>query len=122
MNPAQLLYFKEKLKKWRDELLSESRDTLEHLQEENWNAPDLTDRASVETDTSIELRTSGRYRKLIDKIEHTIDKIDRNEYGYCEETGEQIGLKRLEARPVATLCIEAQMRRETYERNHVADD
>ncbi len=122
MNPMQLEYFKQKLQAWREELLEESRDTLDHLKEENWNEPDLTDRASVETETSIELRTRDRYRKLIDKIEHTIVKIDKNDYGYCEETGEKIGLRRLEARPVATLCIEAQMRHENYEKTHLDED
>ncbi len=122
MNPMQLEYFKQKLKNWREELLEESRDTLDHLKEENWNESDLTDRASVETETSIELRTRDRYRKLIDKIEHTIVKINKNDYGYCEETGEKIGLRRLEARPVATLCIEAQMRHENYEKTHLDED
>ena len=122
MNPMQLEYFKQKLQIWREELLEESRDTLDHLKEENWNEPDLTDRASVETETSIELRTRDRYRKLIDKIEHTIIKINKNDYGYCEETGEKIGLRRLEARPVATLCIDAQMRHENYEKTHLDED
>lgn len=122
MNPMQLEYFKQKLQTLREELLEESRDTLDHLKEENWNEPDLTDRASVETETSIELRTRDRYRKLIDKIEHTIVKINKNDYGYCEETGEKIGLRRLEARPVATLCIEAQMRHENYEKTHLDED
>ena len=122
MNPMQLEYFKQKLQIWREELLEESRDTLDHLKEENWNEPDLTDRASVETETSIELRTRDRYRKLIDKIEHTIVKISKIDYGYCEETGEKIGLRRLEARPVATLCIEAQMRHENYEKTHLDED
>ena len=122
MNSMQLEYFKQKLQTWREELLEESRDTLDHLKEENWNEPDLTDRASVETETSIELRTRDRYRKLIDKIEHTIVKINKNDYGYCEETGEKIGLRRLEARPVATMCIEAQMRHENYEKTHLDED
>ena len=122
MNSMQLEYFRQKLQTWREELLEESRDTLDHLKEENWNEPDLTDRASVETETSIELRTRDRYRKLIDKIEHTIVKINKTDYGYCEETGEKIGLRRLEARPVATLCIEAQMRHENYEKTHLDED
>ena len=122
MNPMQLEYFKQKLQTWRLELLDESRETLTHLKEENWNEPDLNDRASVETETTIELRTRDRYRKLIDKIEHTISRIETGNYGYCEETGEDIGLKRLEARPVATLCIEAQMRHENYEKTHVDED
>lgn len=122
MNPLQLEYFRQKLIKWRNELLAESRDTLEHLREENWNEPDLTDRASVETETSIELRTRDRYRKLIDKIEGAIERINKGEYGYCDETGEQIGLRRLEARPVATLSIEAQTRLEQYEKTHLDED
>jgi len=122
MNPTQLEYFKQKLQKWREDLLEESRDTLDHLREENWNEPDLNDRASVETETTIELRTRDRYRKLIDKIESTIARIDSGDYGYCEDTGEEIGLKRLEARPVATLSIEAQMRHENYEKTHLDED
>jgi len=122
MNPLQLEYFRQKLLTWRDSLLEESRETLVHLKEENWNEPDLNDRASIETETTIELRTRDRYRKLIDKIETTIERIDKGEYGYCEETGEKIGLKRLEARPVATLCIEAQEGHEKYEKQHNDDD
>jgi len=122
MCPAQLEYFRQKLEKWREELLFESRETLDHLRQENWNEPDLNDRASVETETTIELRTRDRYRKLIDKIESTIKRIGEGDYGYCEETGEKIGLKRLQARPVATLCIEAQERHENYERTHMDED
>jgi DnaK suppressor protein len=122
MNPMQLEYFKQKLLKWREELLEESRETLIHLREENWNEPDLNDRASIETETTIELRTRDRYRKLIDKIESAIDRVKKGVYGYCEETGEAIGLKRLEARPVATLCIEAQERHENYEKTHLDED
>ena len=122
MNPLQLEYFKLKLQNWREELLEESRDTLTHLKEENWNESDLNDRASVETETTIELRTRDRYRKLIDKIEHTIERINAGDYGFCEDTGEEIGLKRLEARPVATLCIDAQMRHENYEKTHIDED
>lgn len=122
MNPMQLEYFKQKLQEWRENLLDESRETLNHLKEENWNEPDLNDRATVEMETSIELRTRDRYRKLIDKIEETILRVDKGEYGYCEETGEEIGLKRLEARPVATLCIDAQMRHENYEKTHIDED
>lgn len=122
MNPMQLEYFRLKLQSWREELLDESRETLTHLKEENWNEPDLNDRASVETETTIELRTRDRYRKLIDKIETAIARIDQGNYGYCEETDEKIGLKRLEARPVATLCIEAQMRHETYKKTHIDED
>ncbi len=119
MNSKQLEYFKQKLVKWKNSLLEESRETLTHLKEENWNEPDLNDRASIESDTAIELRTRDRYRKLIDKIDEAIFRIEKNEYGYCEETGEPIGLKRLEARPVATLCIEAQERHENYEKQHI---
>ena len=122
MNPMQIEYFRQKLQNWREELLDESRETLNHLKEENWNEPDMNDRASVETETTIELRTRDRYRKLIDKIELTLDRIDNGQYGYCEETGEKIGLNRLEARPVATLCIDAQMRHETYEKTHIDED
>lgn len=119
MNPQQLEYFRQKLLEWKSSLLDESRETLTHLKEENWNEPDLNDRASIETDTAIELRTRDRYRKLLDKIEEALVRIEKNEYGYCEETGEPIGLKRLEARPVATLCIEAQERHESYEKQHI---
>ena len=119
MNPQQLEYFRQKLLEWKSSLLEESRETLTHLKEENWNEPDLNDRASIETDTAIELRTRDRYRKLLDKIEEALVRIEKNEYGYCEETGEPIGLKRLEARPVATLCIEAQERHENYEKQHI---
>lgn len=122
MNLYQLEYFKQKLLKWKDDLIEESRTTLKHLQEDNWNEPDLNDRASLETETATELRTRDRYRKLIDKIEQALNRIETKEYGYCEETGEEIGLKRLEARPVATLCIESQERHETYEKQHIDED
>ena len=122
MNPMQLEYFKQKLLNWRNGLLAESRETLNHLKEETWNEPDLNDRASVETETTIELRTRDRYRKLIDKIESALERINTGNYGYCEETGEAIGIKRLEARPVATLCIEAQERHENYEKTHIDED
>jgi DnaK suppressor protein len=122
MNPMQLEYFRRKLISWKEELLKESMDTLHHLKEENWHEPDFNDRASVENDTSIELRTRDRYRKLIDKIEQALERIKDGEYGYCEETGEEIGIKRLEARPIATLTVEAQERHETYERQHSDDD
>ncbi len=118
MNQMQLEYFKTKLLKWKNELLSESMDTLKYLREENFQEPDLHDRASVEIEASVELRTRDRYRKLIEKIESALQRIEDSEYGYCEETGEEIGLKRLEARPIATLAIEAQERHENYERQH----
>ncbi|WP_341790344.1 RNA polymerase-binding protein DksA [Rickettsia endosymbiont of Polydrusus tereticollis] len=119
MNPLQLEYFRQKLLEWKDSLLGESRETLNHLREENWNEPDFNDRASIETDTAFELRTRDRYRKLLDKIEEALLRIENKEYGYCEETGEPIGIKRLQARPIATLCIEAQERYENYEKNHL---
>lgn len=122
MNPLQLEYFRKKLMLWKEELLDESRETIKHLQEENWNEPDLNDRASLETDTATELRTRDRYRKLIDKIDHALRMIEEGKYGYCEDTGEEIGIKRLEARPIATLCIEAQERHESYERQHNEDE
>jgi DnaK suppressor protein len=118
MNDMQLEYFRKKLNNWKDELLDESRDTLDHLKEENWNEPDMNDRASIESETALELRTRGRYKKLIDKIDDALSRIEDGSYGFCEETGDPIGLKRLEARPVATLCIEAQERHEKYERQH----
>jgi DnaK suppressor protein len=123
MNEQQLAYFKKKLQSWRQQLLDESRETLIHLKEEkNWNESDLNDRASLEVETNIELRTRSRFRKLIDKIESALKRIETGEYGYCEETGERIGLKRLEARPVATLCIEAQEWHEKYEKTHLDED
>ncbi|MCE3232318.1 MAG: polymerase-binding protein DksA [Rickettsiaceae bacterium] len=119
MSPLQLEYFRQKLVAWKDELLSESRETLDHLREENWQEPDVNDRASVETETSLELRTRDRYRKLIDKIDSALRRIENGKYGYCDETGDEIGIKRLEARPIATLTIEAQERHESYERTHI---
>lgn len=121
MNEMQLLYFKNKLNDWKTSLLDESKDTLNHLKEEKWNEPDPNDRASIESEAALELRTRGRYKKLIDKINEALDRIEEGTYGYCEETGEPIGLKRLEARPVATLCIEAQERHENYEKQHNDD-
>ncbi|MDX2050074.1 MAG: RNA polymerase-binding protein DksA [Rickettsiaceae bacterium] len=120
MNEYQQEYFRRKLVQWKNSLLEESKSTLDHLKEENWNEPDINDRASLETETAFELRTRGRYKKLIDKINEALVRLDKGTYGYCEETGENIGLKRLEARPVATLCIEAQERHEKYEREHSA--
>ncbi len=122
MCPQQLEYFKRKLLNWREELLNESMDTLNHLKEENWQEADFNDRASVEADASIELRTRNRYRKLIDKIDAALLRIENDTYGYCEETGDEIGIRRLEARPIATLSIEAQERHENYERTHIDED
>ena len=118
MNDKQLAYFKQKLLDWREELLSESRDTLDNLKEENWHEADIADRASIETEAGVELRTRNRYLKLISKIDSALRRIEQGEYGYCEETGEPIGIKRLEARPVATLCIEAQERHERMEKQY----
>ena len=115
----QLEYFRQKLLRWKDDLLLESQETLNHLKEENWNKSDFNDLASIETETAFELRTRDRYRKLCEKIEEALLRIENKEYGYCEETGEPIGIKRLEARPIATLCIEAQERHENYERSHL---
>lgn len=114
MNPRQLEYFRRKLEIWRQELIAESEETLEHLRTESWQEPDPNDRASHESEASLELRTRDRYRKLIGKIDAAIRRIERGEYGYCEETGEPIGLARLEARPIATLSVEAQ---EAHERD-----
>lgn len=116
MNERQRRYFRDKLMNWRDEILRESRETLEHLQDENQNHPDLVDRASSETDRAIELRARDRQRKLISKIDAALSRIDDGSYGFCEETGEPISLRRLDARPIATLSIEAQERHERRER------
>src|SRR6478736_1368955 len=116
MNERQREYFRQKLLSWKDEILKEARETLAHLQAENENHPDLADRASSETDRAIELRARDRQRKLIAKIDAALTRLDDGTYGYCEETGEPISLKRLEARPIATLSVEAQERHERRER------
>ncbi|MBI3440759.1 MAG: RNA polymerase-binding protein DksA [Proteobacteria bacterium] len=116
MNPVMLEYFRQKLLSWRSELLAESNDTIRGMQEENLQKPDIADRASAETDHALELRTRDRERKLISKINAALEKIDENTYGYCEETGEPISIARLEARPIATLSLEAQERHERKER------
>src|SRR3954471_20471581 len=116
MNERQREYFRVRLQTWKEEILKEARETLLHLQEENQNHPDLADRASSETDRAIELRARDRQRKLISKIDAALGRIDDGTYGFCEETGEPISLKRLEARPIATLSIEAQERHERRER------
>src|ERR1700674_2552708 len=121
MSPLQLEYFRQKLLRWRAELLAESSETLQHLKEESLSEPDLTDRASLETERSIELRTRDRERKLISKIDAALAKLDSGTYGYCEETDQPIGIRRLEARPIATLSIEAQERHERMERTHRDD-
>ena len=116
MNERQRDYFRLRLLTWREAILKEAKETLLHLQEENQNHPDLADRASSETDRAIELRARDRQRKLIAKIDEALARIDDGTYGYCEETGEPISLRRLEARPIATLSVEAQERHERRER------
>jgi DnaK suppressor protein len=116
MNERQREYFRQKLLAWKEDILKEAKDTLQHLQDENQNHPDLADRASSETDRAIELRARDRQRKLIAKIDAALGRIEDGSYGYCEETGEPISIKRLEARPIATLSIEAQERHERRER------
>ncbi|CAN7375251.1 MULTISPECIES: RNA polymerase-binding protein DksA [unclassified Rhizobium] len=116
MNTRQRAYFRSKLVAWKNEILREARETLDHLAEESANHPDLADRASSETDRAIELRARDRQRKLISKIDAAMQRIDDGTYGYCEETGEPISLKRLDARPIATLSIEAQERHERREK------
>ena len=116
MNAKQREYFKRRLLSWRDELLTESGVTLRHLQEDSLQAADIADRAAAETDRALELRTRDRERKLIQKIDEALERIADKSYGYCEETGEPIGLRRLEARPIATLSLEAPERHERRER------
>ena len=121
MSERQIEYFKQKLLDWKEDILRESRETVTHLQAETENHPDLADRASSETDRALELRTRDRQRKLIAKIDEALRRIEEGVYGYCEETGEPIGLARLEARPIATLSLEAQERHERRERVHRDD-
>lgn len=116
MNPVMLEYFRQKLIRWRAELLAESNETIKEMQEDNLQKPDIADRASAETDHALELRTRDRERKLISKINAALEKIDEGNYGFCEETGEPISIARLEARPIATLSLEAQERHERKER------
>ncbi len=116
MNERQREYFRKKLLAWREDILREAKETLAHLQDENQNHPDLADRASSETERSIELRARDRQRKLISKIDAALQRLEDGTYGYCEETGEPIAIKRLDARPIATLSIEAQERHERRER------
>ena len=116
MNPRQREYFRQKLEGWKEEILRESRETLENLQEESQNHPDMADRASSESDRALELRTRDRQRKLISKIDAALKRIEDGTYGYCEETGDPIGLARLDARPIATLSLEAQEMHERREK------
>lgn len=118
MSPKQQEYFRRKLVDWKQELIKEAQETLNHLKTDRLNEPDMTDRAAAETETAFELRTRDRYRKLINKIDKSLERIEKGDYGYCEDTGEPIGLRRLEARPIANLCIEAQEKHERFERQH----
>ena len=121
MNENQIEYFRGKLLEWKKSILSESKDTIKVMKEETRNIPDVADRASEETDRALELRTRDRQRKLISKIDSALRRIDEGSYGYCEETGEPISLKRLDARPIATFSVEAQERHERRERDHRDD-
>ena len=121
MSPKQREYFRRKLLAWKEELLSESTETLLHLQEGGFRESDLADRASLETDRSLELRTRDRARKLVSKIDEALERIEDGSYGCCVETGEPISLRRLEARPIATLSVEAQERHERLERTRRDD-
>ncbi len=121
MNETMKEYFRQKLLRWKEELLRESSETLDNLQDGGMAEPDIADRASLETDRSLELRTRDRERKLISKIDEALERIEEGTYGYCEETAEPISLRRLEARPIATLSIEAQERHERLERTQRDD-
>ncbi|MFV2052658.1 RNA polymerase-binding protein DksA [Aliiroseovarius sp. YM-037] len=121
MNDRQLEYFRRKLNTWKNELMVGTKDTLEGLQDSTRNIPDVADRASEETDRALELRTRDRQRKLVAKIDAALRRIEEGEYGYCEETGEPISLKRLDARPIATMSLEAQERHERREKVHRDD-
>ena len=121
MNDRQLEYFRRKLLTWKAELLEQSAEPLEGLAESARNVPDIADRASEETDRALELRTRDRQRKLVSKIDSALRRIDNGEYGYCEKTGEPISLKRLDARPIATMTLEAQEKHERRERVHRDD-
>lgn len=118
MNDMQLEYFRQKLLAWKKSLVEQSQDTLDDLRQGGLNQPDEIDRASLETDKSLDLRTKDRARKLIIKIDEALERIDDGTYGYCEETGEEIGIERLLARPIATLCVEAQERHERMEKTY----
>ncbi|NNE22546.1 MAG: RNA polymerase-binding protein DksA [Rhizobiales bacterium] len=116
MGKRQQTYFRQKLLNWKEDILRENRETLQHLQDENNPLPDIADRATTETNRSLELRTRDRQRKLISKIDEALKRIEDGSYGYCEDTGEPISLRRLDARPIATLSIEAQERHERREK------
>ncbi|MGH6947410.1 MAG: RNA polymerase-binding protein DksA [Kiloniellales bacterium] len=121
MNPVMREYFRQKLLRWKDQILKESSETIHHMQEESLAESDLADRASLETDRALELRTRDRERKLLSKIDAALRRIEDGSYGFCEETAESITLRRLEARPIATLSLEAQERHERMERTHRDD-
>ncbi len=121
MNPIMREYFRDKLLRWRAELLAESTETLQNLQQGGLQEPDIADRASLETDRSLELRTRDRERKLLAKIDQALERVAEGSYGYCEDTGEPISIRRLEARPIATLSLEAQERHERLERTQRED-
>jgi DnaK suppressor protein len=121
MNELQQAYFRQKLNDWRDDILRESAETLQNLQQDNLREPDVADRASSETDWSVELRTRDRQRKLVSKIDAAIRRLEEGEYGYCEVSGEPISLRRLDARPIATMTIEAQEAHERAEKVHRDD-
>jgi DnaK suppressor protein len=121
MNDRQSEYFKRKLLVWKADLMSDSKDTIEGLQDGTRNIPDVADRASEETDRALELRTRDRQRKLVAKIDSALRRIDKGEYGYCEKTGDPISLKRLDARPIATMTLEAQEKHERKEKVHRDD-
>jgi DnaK suppressor protein len=118
MNPVMLEYFRQQLLSWKADVVKESQATLASLQQESMAEPDITDRASLETERALELRTRDRLRKLISQIDSALDRINDGSFGYCEDTGEPIGIARLEARPIAKYSIEAQERHEKYERTH----
>ncbi|MEM6276721.1 MAG: RNA polymerase-binding protein DksA [Pseudomonadota bacterium] len=121
MNDRQIEYFRRKLLNWKSELVSDSRDTIEGMKDSTRNIPDIADRASEETDRALELRTRDRQRKLVGKIDAALRRIDEGEYGYCQVTGDPISLKRLDARPIATMSLEAQERHERREKVHRDD-
>lgn len=121
MNDNQVAYFRQKLLSWKGDLMSDSKDTIEALQDSTRSIPDISDRASEETDRALELRTRDRQRKLVAKIDSALRRIEEGEFGYCEETGDPISLKRLDARPIATMSLEAQERHERREKVHRED-
>ena len=118
MNERQVEYFRRKLVNWKSDLMEDTKDTIEGMQEGTRNIPDVADRASEETDRALELRTRDRQRKLVSKIDQALRRIDEGDFGYCSETGDQISLKRLDARPIATMSLEAQERHERKEKVH----